>query len=152
MKIFLLDTDTFILLLRGTVIRQARTAREKSVSESAKKIRDRCRLATAAGSRVGLSAVSLAELEYGLHASGRVETKRRALQQVMMPFERFDFDAVDCVRWYGVVRAALEQAGKTIGPLDLMIAAHALAIDATLVTHNTREFKRVLGLEIEDWA
>ena len=52
---------------------------------------------------------------------------------------------------YGDVRASLEQKGRPIGPLDTLIAAHALALDAILVTHNTREFGRVKGLRIEDW-
>ena len=148
----MLDTDTFILLLRGTALVHPRSAREKSVAAAAKKIRQRCRKEAGEGWRIGLSAISLAELEYGLHASGRYEQKRPALQQVLLPFESFAFDAVDCVQYYGRVRANLEMTGKTIGPLDLLIAAHALALKATLVTHNTREFRRVQGLDVEDWA
>lgn len=52
---------------------------------------------------------------------------------------------------YGAVRAALEAAGQPIGANDLLIAAHALALDLILVTHNTREFSRVRGLQVEDW-
>lgn len=148
----LLDTDTFILLLRGTALVRPRTAREKQVAAAAKRIRERCRKETGAGSRVGLSAISLAELEYGLHAGGRYAEKRAALQRVLLPFEHFAFDPVDCVHHYGRIRAGLEKSGKTIGPLDMFIAAHALALNATLITHNTREFRRVPGLEVEDWA
>jgi tRNA(fMet)-specific endonuclease VapC len=148
----MLDTDTFILLLRGTALVRPRTAREKSVAAAAKGIRERCRKDAGAGWRIGLSAISLAELEYGLRASGRYEEKRPALQQVLLPFESFAFDPVDCVHHYGRIRATLESAGRTIGPLDLLIAAHALALGATLVTHNTREFRRVPDLEVEDWA
>lgn len=148
----MLDTDTFILLLRGTALVNPRSAREKSLAAAAKKIRERCRKVTGEGWRIGLSAISLAELEYGLRASGRYEAKRAALQQVLLPFESFPFDPVDCVHHYGKVRATLEAAGKTIGPLDLLIAAHALALEATLITHNTREFRRVPDLNVEDWA
>jgi tRNA(fMet)-specific endonuclease VapC len=148
----LLDTDTFILLLRGTALVHPRTAREKNVAASAKRIRERCRKETREGRRIGLSAISLAELEYGLHAGGRYEAKLPALQQTLLPFERFAFDPVDCVHHYGRIRAALEKVGKTIGPLDLLIAAQALALDATLITHNTREFRRVPDLDVEDWA
>jgi tRNA(fMet)-specific endonuclease VapC len=148
----MLDTDTFILLLRGTALVHPRSAREKSVATAAKKIRERCIKDTGEGWRVGLSAISLAELEYGLRASGRYEAKRPALQQVLLPFESFPFDPVDCVHHYGRVRATLEAAGMTIGPLDLLIAAHALALGATLITHNTREFKRVPDLNIDDWS
>ena len=148
----LLDTDTFILLLRGTALVHPRTVREKNVAASAKRIRERCRNEIRDGWRVGLSAISLAELEYGLHAGGRYEAKLPALQQTLLPFERFAFDPVDCVYQYGRIRAALEKAGKTIGPLDLLIAAQALALDATLITHNTREFRRMPDLAVEDWA
>lgn len=70
----------------------------------------------------------------------------------MTPFERYPFDPVECVNHYGSIRAALEKSGKSIGPLDLLIAAHALALDATLITHNTREFCRVPNLKVRDWA
>lgn len=150
--IYLLDTDTFILLLRGTALKNPRSAREKNVASSAKRIRERCRRENANGCRVGLSAISLAELQYGLHASGRHDEKRSAMQEVLLPFDRFAFEPVDCVQHYGRIRAALEKTGKTIGPLDLLIAANALALDATLVTHNTREFQRVPGLTVEDWV
>lgn len=148
----LLDTDTFILLLRGTALVHSRTVREKNVAASAKRIRERCRHDIGEGRRVGLSAISLAELEYGLHAGGRYNEKIPALQQVLLPFERFAFDPVNCVHHYGRIRSALEKSGKLIGPLDLLIAAHALALEATLITHNTREFRRVPGLHVEDWA
>jgi len=148
----LLDTDTFILLLRGTALVHPRTAREKSVAAAAKRIRERCQKEARESRRVGLSAISLAELEFGLHAGGRYAQKNPTLQQALLPFERFAFDPVDCVHHYGRIRAALEKDGKTIGSLDLLIAARALALDATLITHNTREFRRVADLELEDWA
>ncbi len=148
----MLDTDTFILLLRGTALVRPRSPREISVAAAAKRIKERCRHEAGEGRRIGLSAISLAELEYGLRASGRFEEKRPALQQVLLPFESFAFDPVDCVHQYGLVRAALEAAGKTIGALDMLIAAHALALGATLITHNTREFRRVRDLDVEDWA
>jgi tRNA(fMet)-specific endonuclease VapC len=53
---------------------------------------------------------------------------------------------------YGKVRAGLEATGMTIGPLDLMIGSHALAVGAILVTSNTREFRRIPGLTVEDWT
>ena len=52
---------------------------------------------------------------------------------------------------YGEVRAALEKAGTPVGPLDTQIGAHALSLGAVLVTRNTREFRRVPGLAVEDW-
>ena len=148
----LLDTDTFILLLRGTALVRPRTVREKNLAASAKRIRERCRFESREGRQIGLSAISLAELEYGLRAGGRYEAKLAAFQRILLPFERFAFDAVSCVHHYGRIRDVLGKSGKTIGPLDLLIAAHALALGAKLVTHNTREFRRVPDLQIEDWA
>ncbi len=53
---------------------------------------------------------------------------------------------------YGTIRSALEQKGRPIGPMDLLIAAHAFSLDVQLVTNNAKEFKRVDGLEIDNWA
>jgi tRNA(fMet)-specific endonuclease VapC len=150
--IFLLDTDTFVLLLRGTALSKPRTSREKAVGKSAAAIRGQCRRQMEQGHRVGLSAITLAELEYGLRRSGRYEQKRPSLLKTLRPFEAYAFDAVDCVHHYGIVRSALENLGQTIGPLDMLIAAHAMALDSTLVTHNTREFERVPGLKLADWS
>lgn len=83
----------------------------------------------------------------------RISNKhQKALRQVLAPFQSYPFDAVDGVHRYGIVRSALESKGKGIGPLDTLIVAHALALGAVLVTHNTREFKRVAGLAVEDWS
>lgn len=150
--IFLFDTDTFILLLRGTRISTARAAREKAAKLSAGKILARAKEQAAQGHSIGLSAVSLAELEYALHHGGNYDKHQKPLRQVLAPFQAYPFDAVDCVHHYGIIRSALESKGKGIGPLDTLIAAHSLALGAVLVTHNTREFKRVAGLAIEDWS
>jgi tRNA(fMet)-specific endonuclease VapC len=64
----------------------------------------------------------------------------------IFPFDRHAAQA------YGPVRAALERAGKKIGALDTLIAAHALSLGVTLVTHNIREFAWVKGLEVTDWT
>jgi tRNA(fMet)-specific endonuclease VapC len=58
----------------------------------------------------------------------------------------------DVARVYGTTRAALERAGTPIGPLDLMIGSHALAIGATLLTNNAAEFRRIPSLRCEDWT
>jgi tRNA(fMet)-specific endonuclease VapC len=69
----------------------------------------------------------------------------------LAPLEILPFDE-RCIWVYGDLRADLERRGQTIGSLDTLIAAHALALDATLVTNNTREFSRVAGLRLENWA
>ena len=99
---------------------------------------------------VGISWVTLAELEYGVAKSQHPEKNRAALDEFVLPLEIAGFDR-DVARVYGQVRAALEKKGTPIGALDLLIGAHALAQGATLATNNTREFSRIKGLTIVDW-
>ena len=99
---------------------------------------------------IGVSVVTLAELEYGVSASSRPAKNREALDQFVSPLEVASFDR-DATAAYGRLRAALEKKGQMIGSMDLLIAAHAVSLDVRLVTHNSREFGRVPGLKIEDW-
>lgn len=99
---------------------------------------------------VGLCSVVAAELAYGV-AKSQSARNRAALEMFLAPLEILPFDS-KAVWAYGDLRANLEREGKTIGALDTMIAAHALSLDATLVTNNTREFERVSGLRLENWA
>ena len=71
--------------------------------------------------------------------------------KILAPFEIFDYEAVKCAPHYGRIRHELEQAGETIGAMDLLIAAHALGLDATVVTNNLAHFRRVSGLKVTDW-
>uniref|UniRef100_UPI0031EAB459 type II toxin-antitoxin system tRNA(fMet)-specific endonuclease VapC n=1 Tax=Deinococcus aetherius TaxID=200252 RepID=UPI0031EAB459 len=98
---------------------------------------------------IGLSSLTLAELSYGVEKSGS-ERNRVVLEGFVQPLEVVAFDPV-AARQYGVVRSTLERRGTPIGALDTLIAAHALALGLTLVTHNTREFERVEGLRVENW-
>ena len=70
---------------------------------------------------------------------------------MLTPFEIYDYDAVLCPLHYGRIRHALEANGGTIGAMDLLIAAHALALDATLVSNNLTHFARVPGLKVANW-
>ncbi len=99
---------------------------------------------------IAISSVSAAELAYGVIKSGS-ERNQRALEMFLSPLEILPFDE-NAIWKYGLVRAGLEQIGQPIGSLDTMIAAHALAADATLVTNNTSEFARVPGLRLENWT
>jgi len=99
---------------------------------------------------IGVSVVTLAELEYGVSASSRPGKNREALDLFVSPLEVASFDR-DATAAYGRLRAALEKKGQTIGSMDLLIAAHAVSLDVRVVTHNSREFGRVPGLKIEDW-
>ena len=99
---------------------------------------------------VAVSSITLAELSFGASKSAQPAKNRAALDQFLLPLEILAFDdvAAEC---YGRVRAALEVNGTPIGPLDTLIASHALSIDATIVTNNVREFSRVQGLRVENW-
>jgi tRNA(fMet)-specific endonuclease VapC len=100
---------------------------------------------------VGVSTITVAELQYGVQKSQRPEQNRQALEQFLIPLIIADFDQ-DAAIAYGIVRATLEQQGKPIGSLDTLIAAHALSLDVTLVTNNLREFARVPDLQVANWA
>ena len=99
---------------------------------------------------IGISSVSVAELYFGVSKSGSARNLA-ALQQFLEPLEIADFD-LNAAQVYGTLRFTLERLGTPIGPLDTQIAAHALALEATLVTNNVREFSRVSGLNLINWA
>lgn len=102
-------------------------------------------------SDVCISSVTYAELIHGVEKSMAVEKNRLALALLLANINilSFDVSAADC---YGKIRAELEKKGTPIGPLDMMIAGHAKSLDYTVVTNNTREFSRVTGLRLENWA
>ena len=98
-----------------------------------------------------ISAITLAELEYGVSKSSKPDRNRLALLTFLASIRILPFDA-DAAREYGGIRDALTKKGTPIGANDLLIAAHARALGLTLVTNNTREFQRVEGLSLENWA
>ncbi|MDA3903202.1 MAG: type II toxin-antitoxin system VapC family toxin [Desulfuromusa sp.] len=97
-----------------------------------------------------LCSVIKAELLYGARHSQRVSDNLQRLKLFFAPLGSIPFDD-RCAEEYGLVRSALAEQGKIIGPNDMLIAAIARANDATLITHNTREFGRVPSLKLEDW-
>lgn len=101
-------------------------------------------------SEIALCSVVKAELVYGARKSRRAAANLATLQEFFEPFRSYAFDD-ECTEPYGIIRTDLERSGEPIGPYDLMIAAIAMANDATLVTHNVDEFSRVVGLRWEDW-
>ncbi len=109
------------------------------------------RFATHAVGTIGISIVTLAELEYGVSKSSRPAKNREALDEFIAPLEVELFDRPATVA-YGKLRTTLERKGQLIGSMDLLIAAHALSLNVRLITHNVKEFGRVPGLQIEDWA
>jgi tRNA(fMet)-specific endonuclease VapC len=102
-------------------------------------------------SQIGISSITLSELLYGVSKSSKPEQNQMALMQFVAPMEVLPYgdDAALC---YGDLRAHLEKQGTPIGALDMLIAAHALSIDCTLVTNNVKEFIRIPKLKIDNWA
>lgn len=98
-----------------------------------------------------ISAVTYGELMHGVEKSLAVEKNRLAISLFLSPITVLDFSA-RAAEEYGKIRAELERKGRPIGPMDMLIAGHARAERLILVTNNTREFCRVEGLLVEDWA
>jgi tRNA(fMet)-specific endonuclease VapC len=99
---------------------------------------------------IGLCSVVAAELAFGVAKSGSVRN-RQALEMFLAPLTILPFD--ERASWaYGDLRAELERQGTPIGSLDTMIAAHALSLQAKLITNNTREFAQVSGLHVDHWV
>jgi tRNA(fMet)-specific endonuclease VapC len=105
-------------------------------------------LALAVGD-IGISAVTAAELAFGVEIN-RSERNRRAVERALESLVVAPFDAAAAAA-YGRIRAALQRRGTPIGPLDMMIAAHAISLGIPLATNNVREFRRVPGLRLENW-
>lgn len=99
---------------------------------------------------IGISTITLAELQYGAMKSARPKQNRESLKDFIAPLDVAAFDN-GASEAYGEIRVALEKSGRPIGAMDLLIAAHALSLDARLATNNEREFKRVRGLRVENW-
>lgn len=120
-----------------------------SIKKRPQSVLDRFRLL--AGGAVEISSITVAELMFGVHKSQHVRKNRQALQRFLLPLEVVPFSS-EAAAGYGMIRAKLERDGRPIGPLDLLIAAHAVALKTTLVTNNLREFSRVEGLATENWT
>lgn len=133
--LFMLDTDTCIFLMRGASAALAAKVQSVPLQQQV------------------MSAVSFAELSYGVQASAAA--KRRHNQAVLDNLARhlavLDWPQTAAAH-YAEVRADLKKRGAQLGAADLMIAAHAKAIGATVVTHNLKDFGRVRGLVVEDWT
>lgn len=143
--IHLLDTDLLIFLIRGL-----KTPRHRN-SEKAASLLARCRKEQLGGSSVGLSAITVSELEFGARNSANYKDEIAAVRKILMPFDLYDYDAVSCSEHYGRIRHELESTGQGIGSMDTLIAAHAMALGGTLVTNNETHFSRVTDLKIVNW-
>jgi tRNA(fMet)-specific endonuclease VapC len=101
-------------------------------------------------SQLRMSAITLAELRFGVAKSAQAKLAASNLRVLLSRVRVVPFDEAATTR-YGTLRAQLEKRGSPIGPLDTLIAAHALSTGRTLASHNVREFRRVPGLKVEDW-
>jgi tRNA(fMet)-specific endonuclease VapC len=99
---------------------------------------------------IGISSITLAELEYGAAKSAQPRKNREALEEFVSPLDIAAFDR-DAAEAYGRIRATLERKGLPIGAMDMLIAVHALSLGVSLVTNNETEFRRVSGLRVENW-
>ncbi len=102
-------------------------------------------------SDIGISSITLSELEYGVEKSQKKEQNKLALTQFLTPFEIKAYNE-NSAQIYGKIRSELEKRGTPIDPLYLLIAAHAISLGSILVTNNEKEFQRVPGLIVENWV
>ena len=100
---------------------------------------------------LAISSITAAELYHGVVQNHVPDTELVRVRSLLDVIPVIDF-GVNAAISYGAVRGILERTGQRIGQFDMLIAAHALSIGATLVTHNTREFRRVPDLLVEDWG
>ncbi|AFY85301.1 type II toxin-antitoxin system tRNA(fMet)-specific endonuclease VapC [Oscillatoria acuminata] len=130
---FLLDTNICIYVIKQKPLR---------VKERLQKIDT---------GEVGLSIITLAELEYGAAKSQKPQGNREALTRFCLPFQIVDFSPEDAQN-FGEIRANLERRGQPIGSYDLLIASQSVTRGLILVTNNIKEFSRVDGLNLENWV
>lgn len=130
---YLLDTNTCIYFLKN------------SFSALTQKLLD------TDPSELFISSITVFELTYGAEKSKWGEKNRQKLAMFLAPFTILPFDSEDAMV-AGRIRGALEQHGTPIGPYDVQIAAQALAKGLTVLTHDMKEFQRVLDIKVEDWV
>jgi tRNA(fMet)-specific endonuclease VapC len=100
---------------------------------------------------IGVSSITVAELQYGVEKSHSAQRNQQALDEFLLPLVVFPFEQ-EAANVYGRLRRDLEAFGTPIGAYDMLIAAHALSLGAVLVTNNQREFARIRSLHIENWV
>lgn len=128
-----LDTNVCVDLLRGRSQRLHQRYKDADANDLA------------------VSSITAGELFSGALKSSKVDENLRAAHLLLSGMQVLSFDA-DAARAYGTVRSRLETTGRKIGDLDMLIAGHAVANDAVLITNNTKEFSRVEDLVIQDWT
>lgn len=130
---FMLDTNICIFLIRKRSVKVLQEIRKHQPED------------------IAVSAITVAELEHGCEKSADPDRNRLALMEFLSPFTILAFDDTAALA-YGSIRTDLEGKGTPIGSMDLLIAAHSKSRNLAVVTNNTREFERVEGLAVVDWA
>jgi len=130
---YLLDTNTCIYLIKRKPAQVIRKMMKMKTEE------------------IGVSTITLSELQYGIEKSNFPEKNQMALLEFLIPFGILDFDQ-KAAGMYGRIRSTLEKKGKPIGSMDMLIAAVAKSVRLILVTNNVKEFMRIEGLMIENWV
>lgn len=100
---------------------------------------------------IGISTVTISELQYGVSKSQQRKKNQIRLDEFIAPLIILSYDN-DTAKTYGDIRCNLEKTGQPIGPLDLLIAAHAMSQGLIIVTNNDKEFSRIKDLKVENWA
>jgi tRNA(fMet)-specific endonuclease VapC len=100
---------------------------------------------------IGISTITISELQYGISKSKQRKKNKIRLNEFISPLEILPYDE-SAAKTYGDIRYELEKAEEPIGPLDVLIAAHAVSRNLTIVTNNDKEFKRIKKLKVENWA
>ena len=98
-----------------------------------------------------ISALTVAELEYGIENSTKIEENRISLLKYLSILNILPFDDKDAIP-YGKLKTKLRKEGQIIGPIDMLLAAQALSKDLIFVTNNTKEFRRIENLKLENWV
>ena len=130
---YMLDTNICIYIIKQ---------KPKSVIDKFKKMKN---------ANICISSITYSELLYGAEKSSNIAKNLLALTMFLSNIEILSYDESASID-YGIIRSKLEKQGKIIGPLDMLIAAHAKSLNITLVSNNLKEFERVDGLKLENWV
>jgi len=130
---YLIDTNTCIYIMNKRPIEIIQKFKQFDVGE------------------IGVSTITVSELYYGICKSKKHSLNKQRVEEFLSPLEILPYDE-NVAGIYGDVRFQLEKRGEPIGPLDLLIAAHALSRNLVFVTNNEKEFKRIKSLKVENWV
>ncbi len=130
---FLIDTNICIYIMNEKPIKVIQKFKDTEIGQ------------------IGISSITVSELYYGVSKSKFPKKNATRLEEFLTPFEILPYTE-NASRFYGEIRAQLESQGSIIGPLDLLIAAHAMSNDLVLITNNEKEFRRIDSLKIENWV